>query len=100
MDLELTDEQRWLSESVDTLLDREWLPPQAVAGASDRAPAPSLGAARRRSARSSIGGEDGIGAVEACLIARSLGSHLAAVPFIGSAAVQARARRSGRDAGL
>ena len=24
MDLELTDEQRWLSESVETLLAREW----------------------------------------------------------------------------
>ncbi len=87
MDLELTDEQRWLSESVDTLLGREWLPVEAVAEASiDR---------RRRVWEElvsfgalSIGGEDGIGAVEACLIARSLGRHLGAAPFIGSAAVR------------
>lgn len=98
MDLELTDEQRWLSESVDTLLDREWLPPEAVAGASIQ---------RRRRVWEqlidfgalSVGGEDGIGAVEACLIARSLGSHLGAVPFIGSAAVRL-ALGGGRDAGL
>jgi alkylation response protein AidB-like acyl-CoA dehydrogenase len=32
-------------------------------------------------------GED-IGAIEACLIARSLGAHLASVPFIGSAAAR------------
>ncbi len=87
MDLELTDEQRWLSESVDTLLGREWLPVEAVAEASiDR---------RRRVWEElvsfgalSIGGVDGIGAVEACLIARSLGRHLGAAPFIGSAAVR------------
>ncbi len=87
MDLELTDEQRWLSESVDTLLDREWLPAQAAAEATIE---------RRQRVWDelvafgalSIGGEDGIGAVEACLIARSLGSHLAAVPFIASAAIR------------
>lgn len=86
MDLELTDEQRWLSESVDTLLDREWLPAEAVADATLER--------RRRVWEELLAfgalsiGEDGIGAVEACLIARSLGSHLAAVPFIGSAAVR------------
>jgi len=30
MDLELTDEQRLLSESLTTLLQRAWLPPEAA----------------------------------------------------------------------
>jgi alkylation response protein AidB-like acyl-CoA dehydrogenase len=80
MDLELTDEQRWLSESVDTLLDREWTPLGTVDD-------------RRRVWQDLVAfgalavGEE-IGAVEACLIARSLGAHLASVPFIGSAAAR------------
>ena len=72
MDLELTDEQRWLAESVGTLLDREWVVPEALGDVT---------LARRRRVwdklRSfgalSIGGPDGIGAVECCLIARALG---------------------------
>jgi alkylation response protein AidB-like acyl-CoA dehydrogenase len=94
MDLELTDEQTWLSESVDTLLDREWVPAEAVAEAG----------IERRSrvwhelvefGALSIG--DGIGAVEACLIARSLGAHIATTPFLASAAVRLAlgARRAG-----
>ena len=86
MDLELTDEQQWLSESVETLLDREWPGIEGVAAGLDR---------RRRVWNElvafgalSIGGQDGIGAVEACLIARSLGAHLAAAPFLASAAVR------------
>ena len=87
MDLELTDEQTWLQESIDTLLRREWLPLQDVAEATEE---------RRRRVWEelvafgalSIGGGDGIGALEACLIARSLGSHLGCAPFIGSAAVR------------
>ena len=72
MDLELNDEQRWLSEAVDTMLAREgrlW----------DRLV--EFGAL-------SVGGEDGLGAVELCLIARALGAHLASVPYLGSAAVR------------
>ena len=34
MELELTEEQSWISESIDTLLSREWVAPQDVAGAS------------------------------------------------------------------
>ena len=34
MELELTEEQCWMSESVDTLLGREWVTPQEVSGAS------------------------------------------------------------------
>ena len=34
MELELTEEQSWISESIDTLLSREWVTPQDVSGAS------------------------------------------------------------------
>jgi alkylation response protein AidB-like acyl-CoA dehydrogenase len=87
MDLELTDEQIWLSESIETLLEREWLPAEALAGATDRQ--------RRRVwerlvefGALSVGGDGGLGAVELCLIARALGARLASVPFLGSAAVR------------
>jgi alkylation response protein AidB-like acyl-CoA dehydrogenase len=75
MDLELSDEQRWLSESVETLLAREAEPERLWARLVD------FGAL-------SVGGEDGLGAVELCLIARALGAHLAPVPYLGSAAVR------------
>jgi len=87
MELELTKEQSWIGESVDTLLSREWVAPAGIAGAS---------AERRRRTWTalvefgalSIGDDGGLGAVELCLIARALGSHLASVPFLGSAAVR------------
>jgi alkylation response protein AidB-like acyl-CoA dehydrogenase len=75
MDLELSDEQRWLGESIDTLLAREAEPERLWARLVE------FGAL-------SVGGEDGLGAVELCLIARALGAHLAPVPYIGSAAVR------------
>jgi alkylation response protein AidB-like acyl-CoA dehydrogenase len=87
MDLELTDEQIWIRESVDTLLRRAGL---GGASAADAEPAErrrvwdelvSFGAL-------GIGGPEGLGAVELCLIAVSLGAHLASVPFLGSAAVR------------
>ena len=73
MDLELSDEQTWLSEAVGTLLERkaDELWPSLV----------EFGAL-------SVGGDEGLGAVELCLIARALGAHLAAVPYIGSAAAR------------
>jgi alkylation response protein AidB-like acyl-CoA dehydrogenase len=75
MDLELSDEQRWLSEAVDTLLarngDDERLWPGLV----------EFGAL-------SVGGDDGLGAVELCLIARALGAHLSPVPYLACAAVR------------
>jgi alkylation response protein AidB-like acyl-CoA dehydrogenase len=74
MDLELSDEQRWLSESVDTLLARE-----AEHG--------RLWASLVEFGALSVGGDDGLGAVELCLIARALGARLAPVPYLGSAAV-------------
>jgi alkylation response protein AidB-like acyl-CoA dehydrogenase len=76
MDLELSDEQRWLSESVEALLARHGSDQQEVWRSLV-----DFGAL-------SVGGEDGLGAIELCLIARALGSHLAAVPYIGSAAVR------------
>src|SRR5688572_1203864 len=86
MDLELSDEQTWLSEAVDTLLARD---------AEDGRLWPSLvefGAL-------SVGREEGLGAVELCLIARALGAHLAPVPYLGSAAVRfATAADLGDDA--
>jgi len=87
MDLRVTDEQSWLSESVDTMLTREWATPQEVAGATPGQrhrvweELITFGAV-------DIGGTDGLGAAELCLIARALGSHLASVPFLGSAAVR------------
>jgi alkylation response protein AidB-like acyl-CoA dehydrogenase len=69
MDLELSDEQRWLGESVETLLAREDDPWAGLV---------EFGAL-------SIGE---LGAVELCLIARALGAHLAPVPYLGSAAVR------------
>ncbi len=75
MDLELSDEQRWLSESVETLLGREDDPARLWTRLVD------FGAL-------SVGGDDGLGAVELCLIGRALGAHLAPVPYLGSAAVR------------
>src|SRR5512133_1976639 len=75
MDLELSDEQTWLSEALDTLLARE---PQ---GADLWASLVDFGAL-------TVGGEEGLGAIELCLIARALGAHLAPVPYLGSAALR------------
>jgi alkylation response protein AidB-like acyl-CoA dehydrogenase len=73
VDLELTEEQRWLAESVDELLDRT--EPAAVwAALAD------FGAF-------DVGGE-GLGAVELALIARAIGERLVALPFADAAAVR------------
>ena len=86
MDLELSDEQRWLSESVDTLLAR-----QAEHG--------RLWASLVEFGALSVGGDDGLGAVELCLIARALGARLATVPYLGSAAVRFAAEPLAADLG-
>jgi alkylation response protein AidB-like acyl-CoA dehydrogenase len=72
VDLQLTDEQTWLAESLETLLAREGDPWQRLVefGALD------------------VGGDEGLGAVELCLIARGLGAHLASTPYLGSAALR------------
>jgi alkylation response protein AidB-like acyl-CoA dehydrogenase len=87
MDLELTDEQIWLSESLTTLLEREWTGPEAAHEAG--------GAERDRLWRAlvdfgvlSVDREDGLGAVELCLAARAMGTHLASTPFLDSAALR------------
>jgi alkylation response protein AidB-like acyl-CoA dehydrogenase len=72
MDLQLTDEQTWLAESTETLLEREPEPWTSLV---------EFGALQ-------IGAEEGLGAVELCLIARGLGAHLASTPYLGSAAVR------------
>ena len=87
MDLRVTDEQSWLAESVGAMLTREWATPHEVADATQE---------RRHRVWEElvafgaldIGAADGLGAAELCLIARALGSHLASVPFLGSAAVR------------
>ena len=69
MDLELTDEQTWLAESVETLLSRHggddlWRHLVEFGALSD------------------------LGAVELCLVARALGANLAAVPYSVTAAAR------------
>ena len=87
MDLELSDEQTWLGESVQTLLAREWSP-AADAPYGDEAARDRLWRALVDFGALTVGGDDGLGAVELCLIARALGAHLAPVPYLGSAAVR------------
>jgi len=94
MDLELTDEQTWLSESLTTLLEREW-PAAESAHEAGRDERDRLWRALVDFGVLSVGDEDGLGAVELCLVARALGTHLASVPFLGSAAV----RYAGADVG-
>jgi alkylation response protein AidB-like acyl-CoA dehydrogenase len=87
VDLELTDEQVWLSDSVETLLTREWPAAEQAreAGAAERG---RLWSALVDFGALSVDPEDGLGAVELCLVARALGAHLASVPYLGSAAVR------------
>jgi alkylation response protein AidB-like acyl-CoA dehydrogenase len=75
MDLELTDEQTWLAESVEQLLaqspgSRTW--PALV----------EFGSLVIAS------GEDGLGAVELALVGRALGQSLGTVPFVETAAAR------------
>src|SRR3954466_11504279 len=83
MDLELSDEQGWLSDAIATLLHREW-----SAGADTAADRRALWRSLADFGALTVGGEEGLGAVEMCLIARALGEHLAPVPYLASAAVR------------
>jgi alkylation response protein AidB-like acyl-CoA dehydrogenase len=74
VDLQLTEEQRWLAESVDELVARE--------------PADRLWPALVEFGALDVGGDDGLGAVELSLVARGLGAKLAAIPYPESAAVR------------
>lgn len=87
MDLELTDEQTWLAESIDTLLRREWPGAERAqeCGPDERA---KLWRALVEFGALAVDREDGLGAVELCLLARATGSHLASVPLADSAALR------------
>ena len=87
MDLELTDEQTWLAESVGTLLQREW---PAAEGAADVEPEDQarLWRALVDFGALAVDREEGLGAVELCLVARATGGQLAPVPLSDSAAVR------------
>jgi alkylation response protein AidB-like acyl-CoA dehydrogenase len=87
MDLELTDEQTWLIESIETLLSREW-PAAEHAHEAGSAERDRLWRALLEFGVLEVGGQDRLGAVELCLVARALGAHLGSVPFLGSAAVR------------
>jgi len=79
MDLELTDEQTWLAEALDTLLEREWT--------SARGATPEQ-RAHLWQALEAFGLLDELGAVELCLAARAFGAHLASTPFVPTAALR------------
>src|SRR3954471_14704325 len=81
MDLELTDEQTMLDEALTTLLEREWLPAETAHTATPEH------RVRLWAALQEFFDEE-LGAVELCLAARLLGAHLAASPFLGSAALR------------
>ncbi|HTO25861.1 MAG TPA: acyl-CoA dehydrogenase family protein [Gaiellaceae bacterium] len=94
MNLELTEEQTWLRESVGEMLARS-------AGDDGLVPASAGDALWRELAEFGaldVGGDEGLGAVELALIAWSLGGRLAAVPFVDSAALAYVAPGHGRAA--
>ncbi len=84
MELELTDEQVWLAQSVEQLLAKtpsELTWPALV----------DFGVLTIAS------GADGLGAVELALVGRALGESLAAVPFIDTAAARYASRTTASD---
>lgn len=87
MDLDLTDEQGWLSESIETLLTREWPVAEHAWQAGD-AERDRLWSALTEFGALTVDPDEGLGAVELVLVARALGTHLASVPFLGSAAAR------------
>jgi hypothetical protein len=82
MDLELTDEQTMLSEALETLLEREWLPAEDAHTAT-----PEQRVRLTTALDEFFDGED-LGAVELCLAARLFGLHLASTSFLGGAALR------------
>jgi alkylation response protein AidB-like acyl-CoA dehydrogenase len=81
MDLGLTDEQVWLSESVGELVGRE---------AADDGIVPPAAAERLWRSLGEFGAlevGDGLGAVELALVTRGLGARVAPVPYADTAAV-------------
>ena len=92
MDLELTEEQTWLSESLTTQLEREW---------TGAATAHAAGPAERDRLWSALVDfglfSEDLGAIELCLSARAFGAHLAASPFLGSAVLGYATGRPGGE---
>jgi alkylation response protein AidB-like acyl-CoA dehydrogenase len=86
VDLELSDEQVWIEESINTLLDRQWPAAEAAwqAGKSDFA---RLWEHLVGFGLLSGAGTD-LGAIELCLVARAIGAHLASVPLLDSVSVR------------
>ncbi len=86
MDLELSDEQVWLEESINTMLDRRWPAAESAwqAGEADRA---RLWESLVEFGLLGGAGTD-LGAIELCLVARAVGGHLAAVPLLASVGVR------------
>jgi alkylation response protein AidB-like acyl-CoA dehydrogenase len=86
VDLELSDEQVWIQESLGTLLERQWPPAQDAWQAVD--------AERTRLWESLVefgllsGAGSDLGAIELCLAARAVGAHLGSVPLLGSVGVR------------
>ena len=94
MDLELTEEQTWLSEALTTLLERTWLPAETAHTATPEQ------RARLWAALQEFFGDADLGAVELCLAAGLFGAHLAAdaLPRQRRAALRGlRPRRADRD---
>lgn len=86
MDLELSDEQVWIEESLGTLLERQW-PPAADAWRAGDAERGRLWDSMVEFGLLSGAGSD-LGAIELCLAARAVGAHLASVPLLGSVGVR------------
>ncbi|MBV8218379.1 MAG: hypothetical protein JO325_07935 [Solirubrobacterales bacterium] len=87
MDLELSDEQVWIEESINTLLDRQW-PPAETAWQAGESARGRLWESLVEFGLLSGAAEGQLGAIELCLAARAVGAHLACAPLLGSVAVR------------
>ena len=85
MDLELTDEQTWLASRSTPCCDASG---RRGARRGRRHETRGPVAALVEFGALAVDREDGLGAVELCLVARATGAHLASVPLLGSAAVR------------
>jgi alkylation response protein AidB-like acyl-CoA dehydrogenase len=86
VDLELSDEQVWIEESLGTLFGRQW-PPAQDAWQAGKAERTRLWDSLVEFGMLSGAGSD-LGAIELCLAARAVGTHLASVPLLGSIGIR------------
>jgi alkylation response protein AidB-like acyl-CoA dehydrogenase len=86
VDLELSDEQVWIEESLGTLLERQWPPAQDAWQAGEPERTRLWDSLVEFGLLSGAGSE--LGAIELCLAARTIGAHLASVPLLGSLGVR------------